>query len=77
MEYIQYIKWSDEAITKYKYSNYSKEELVEMLKQDIHDRGILSTWLEDENGKELAYFDRNNEITKEGENMKKELKKKY
>ena len=74
MEYIQYIKWSDEAVTKYKYSNHSKEELVEMLKQDIHDRGILSTWLEDENGKELACFDRNNEITKGGENMKKGTK---
>lgn len=74
MEYTQFIKWSDEAVTKYKYSNHSKEELVEMLKQDIHDRGILSTWLEDENGKELAYFDRNNEITKGEENMKKGTK---
>ena len=28
MEATQYIKWSDEAVTKYKYSNHSKEELL-------------------------------------------------
>ncbi len=35
MGYIQYMKWSDESVTKYKFSNHSKEEVIEILKEDI------------------------------------------
>lgn len=36
MGYIQYIKWSDESVTKYKYSNHSKEEVLEGINFDIY-----------------------------------------
>lgn len=48
MGYIQYMKWSDESVTKYKFSNHSKEEVIEILKEDIDERNILSTWADDE-----------------------------
>lgn len=28
------MKWSDESVTKYKFSNHSKEEVIEILKED-------------------------------------------
>lgn len=74
MEATQYIKWSDEVVTKYKYSNHSQEEVIEMLKQDIHDRGILSTWADDENGNQIAYFDKHIQLITGEEEMKKVTK---
>ena len=74
MEATQYIKWSDGAVTKYKYSNHSQEEVIEMLKQDIHDRGILSTWVEDKNGNQIAYFDRHTQWIKWEEELRKATK---
>lgn len=73
MEATQYIKWSDEAVTKYKYSNHSKEEVIEILKEDIDERNILSTWAEDENGKQIAYFDKHIQLITGEEEMKKTL----
>mgnify|MGYP000024413038 CR=1 FL=1 len=74
MGYIQYIKWSDEAVTKYKYSNHSKEEAIEILKEDINERDILSTWADDENGKQIAYFDKHIQLITGEEEMKKATK---
>lgn len=37
MGYIQYIKWSDEAVTKHKYSNHSKEEMKKATKEEVLD----------------------------------------
>ena len=74
MEATQYIKWSDGAVTKYKYSNHSQEEVIEMLKQDIHDRGILSTWVEDKNGNQIAYFDKHTQRIKWEEELRKATK---
>lgn len=74
METTQYIKWSDGAVTKYKYSNHSQEEVIEMLKQDIHDRGILSTWVEDKNGNQIAYFDKHTQRIKWREELRKATK---
>ena len=74
MEATQYIKWSDGAVTKYKYSNHSQEEVIEMLKQDIHDRGILSTWVEDKNGNQITYFNRHTQRIKWEEELRKATK---
>lgn len=74
MGYIQYIKWSDESVTKYEYSNHSKEEVVEILKEDINERDILSTWADDENGKQIAYFDKHIQLIKGEEELKKATK---
>lgn len=74
MEATQYIKWSDGAVTKYKYYNHSQEEVIEMLKQDIHDRGILSTWVEDKNGNQIAYFDKHTQRIKWEEELRKATK---
>lgn len=74
METTQYIKWSDGAVTKYKYSNHSQEEVIEMLKQDIRDRGILSTWVEDKNGNQIAYFDKHTQRIKWREELRKATK---
>lgn len=75
MEVTQYIKWSDEVVTKYKYSNHSKEEVIEILKEDIDERNILSTWAEDENGKQIAYFDKHIQLITGEEEMKKSNKR--
>ena len=69
MGYVQHIKWSDEAVTKYNY-NQSKEEVIEILKEDINDRDILSTWADDENGKQIAYFDKHIQLITGEEEMK-------
>lgn len=74
MGYIQYIKWSDEEVTEYKYSNHSKEEVVEILKEDIDERDILSTWADDENGNQIAYFDKHIQLITGEEEMKKATK---
>lgn len=74
MGYIQYMKWSDESVTKYKFSNHSKEEVIEILKEDIDERNILSTWADDENGKQIAYFDKHIQLITGEEEMKKGTK---
>lgn len=75
MEYIQYIKWIDEKVTKYKFYSLSKEEIIEMLKQDVHDRDVLlSTWLVNEKGKVLAYFEKNTQLIKGEKELKKATK---
>lgn len=74
MGYIQYIKWVDEAVKEYKYYNNSKEEVVEILKEDINDRDILSTWVEDDNGEQIAYFDKHIQLIIGEEELKKGTK---
>ena len=74
MGYIQYMKWYDESVTEYKYSNHSEEEVVEILKEDIQERNILSTWADDENGKEIAYFDKHIQLIAGEEEVKKSTK---
>jgi DNA-binding MarR family transcriptional regulator len=68
------MKWYDESVTEYKYSNHSKEEVVEILKEDIHERNILETWSEDKNGKQIAYFDKHIQLITGEEEMKKATK---
>lgn len=73
MGYVQHIKWSDEAVTKCNY-NQGKEEVIEILKEDINDRDILSTWADDKNGKQIAYFDKHIQLITGEEEMKKVTK---
>lgn len=74
MEFTQYIKWSDGQVTKYKYPNDSKEEVIEILKENIHERDILATWADDENGKQIAYFDKHIQLITGEKEMKKGTK---
>ena len=74
MEATQYIKWSDGAVTKYKYSETGKEEVVGILKENINERTILSTWADDENGKRIAYFDKHIQLIEGEEELKKATK---
>ena len=73
MEYTKFVKWENGGVTHTTY-NFPIERIIDIMKNDLNYDIVVSTWLEDKNGKELAYFDRNNEITKEGENMKKGTK---
>lgn len=41
------------------------------MRNDLNLHTLSATWLEDENGKRVAYFDKNTEIIKGEENMKK------
>ena len=73
MKYTKFVKWEDGGVTHTTY-NFSIERIIDIMRNDLNYDIVVSTWLEDENGKELAYFDKHNEITKEGENMKKGTK---
>lgn len=73
MKYLKFVKWEDGGVTHTTY-NFSIERIIDIMKNDLNYDIVVSTWLEDENGKELAYFDKHTKITKEGENMKKATK---
>lgn len=75
MEYTKFIKWESGEVTHTTY-NFPIERIIDIMRDDLNYFALVATWLEDENGKELAYFDRNNEITKEGDNMKKGTRRK-
>ena len=48
--------------------------MVEILKEDIHERDISSTWSDDEKGKQIAYFDKNTKLITGEEGMEKATK---
>lgn len=73
MEYTKFIKWENGGVTHTTY-NFPIDRIIDIMRNDLNYFALIATWLEDENGKELAYFDRNNETIKEGENMKKGTK---
>lgn len=73
MKYTKFVKWENREVTHTTY-NFTIERIIDIMRNDLNYGVVISTWLEDENGKELAYFDKHNEITKEGENMKKGTK---
>lgn len=73
MRYTKFIKWENGGVTHTTY-NFPIEKIIDIMRDDLNYFALVATWLEDENGKELAYFDKNNEITKEGENIKKGTK---
>ena len=73
MKYIKFVKWENGAVTHTTY-NFPIERIIDIMRNDLNYDVVIATWLEDENSKELAYFDKNTEITKEGENMKKGTK---
>lgn len=56
MGYIKYIKWLNGETTHTSY-NMPIEKIIDIMKSDLN-CGFIATWLEDENGKELAYFDK-------------------
>ena len=74
MGFMQYIEWNNGNVSKYNYINHSQEEVIEILKQDINERDILSTWLEDRKGKQLVYFDKNTKSINGDDKLKKETK---
>lgn len=75
MNFTQYIKYHTKQVKKYNYFNISQEEMFQILKDDLIRGGIISTWLEDENGKRIAYFDKNTQLILGDEKLKKETKK--
>lgn len=48
--------------------------MIDMLKHDITQKQIIATWLKDEKGKELAYFDKNTQSIKGDKKLKKGTK---
>lgn len=49
--------------------------MIDILKRDMTRKHIIATWLKDENGKELAYFDKHIQLIKGEEELKKSTKK--
>lgn len=74
MKYIQCVKWSNGDFKELEYYKSSQEEMIDMLKHDITQKQIIATWLKDEKGKELAYFDKNTQSITGEEEMKKVTK---
>lgn len=74
MKYIQCVKWLDGDFKEFGYYTRSQEEMIDMLKRDITRNQIIATWLKDENGKELAYFDKHIQLITGEEEMKKGTK---
>ncbi len=72
MGYIQYIKWLNGETTHISY-NMPIEKIIDIMKSDLN-CGSIATWLEDENGKELAYFDKHIQLITGEEEMKKSTK---
>lgn len=72
MGYIQYIKWLNGETTHTSY-NMPIEKIIDIMKSDLN-CGSIATWLEDENGKELAYFDKHIQLITGEEEMKKSTK---
>lgn len=73
MEFTQHIKWTKIGITT---TTYDKpfEKIVDIMKDDLKRNGVIATWLEDENGKELAYFDGHIQLIKGEKQLKKATK---
>lgn len=72
MGYIQYIKWLNGETTHTSY-NMPIEKIIDIMKSDLN-CGSIATWLEDENGKELAYFDKHIQLITGEEEIKKSTK---
>lgn len=74
MTLTQYVEWTHGYVKKYKFDGFSQEEVIEILKDDINSSVILKTWVTDENGKRIAYLDKNNQLILGEEKLKKETK---
>lgn len=74
MGYIQFVKWSNGDFRELEYYTRSQKEMIDMLKNDITQKHIIATWLKDENGKELAYFDKHIQLITGEKEMKKGTK---
>lgn len=74
MTFKQYVEWEHTGVEKYEYPNHSKEEVIAILKEDIISSSVLKTWANDENGKRIAYFEKNTQLIEEEEELKKATK---
>lgn len=74
MEYTKFIKWENEGVIHTTY-NFPIDRIIDIMRNDLNYFALIATWLEDENGKELAYFDENIQRIKGEEQLKKETKK--
>ena len=75
MEFTQYIKYKDGDIKSYKYFSISCEGMIEMLKRDLSNYSlVVATWVDDENGDQIVYFDKNTQLIKGEEQLKKATK---
>lgn len=70
MKYTQYTAWQNEKTTHTSY-NMPIEKIIDIMKNDLNYVTFIGTWLEDENGKVLAYFDKNTQSITGEEEMKK------
>lgn len=75
MGYIQCVKWSNGDFRELEYYTMSQEKMIDILKRYMTRKHIIATWLKDENGKELAYFDKHIQLIKGEEELKKSTKK--
>ena len=73
MEYTKFIKWENGGVTHTTY-NFPIERIIDIMRNDLNYDIVVSTWLEDENGKELAYFDKHIQRIKGEEKLKKGTK---
>lgn len=73
MKYTQYIKWQNGETTHTSY-NMPIEKIIDIMKNDLNYVTLIATWLEDENGKDLAYFDKNTQSITGEKGLKKGTK---
>ena len=73
MEYTKFVKWENGEVTHTTY-NFPIERIIDIMRNDLNYFALVSTWLEDENGKELAYFDKHIQLIEGEEELKKETK---
>ena len=74
MRFTQYIKWVDGKTTATEYDR-PFWYMVDIVRNDLFKRTrVASAWLEDGNGKQLYYFDKNTQSIKGDEKLKKGTK---
>ena len=62
MKDIKYMQWSSEwAQEEITHTTYNEtiEEIIDIMRNDLNLNTLIATWLENENGQRLAYFDKN------------------
>ena len=73
MKHIKFIKWLNEEVTHTTY-NMPVEKIIDIMRNNFNYDSVISTWLEDEDGNQIAFLDKNTEIIKGEQNLKKETK---
>lgn len=77
MKYTKYMQWSPEwAYEEITHTTYNKhiEKVLDIMRNDVNHDTLIATWLEDENGKRVAYFDKHIQLITGEEEMKKATK---